>query len=145
MATIKQLETLMALKTVAGEEFDRDSFIAEWLNKSHKLIRAEFSRLNSNQPATNLQLAWIAKLEQEVYGNVYSLGMALSYQDACERIPLLKLMLKEKQNNQRIEKQAGVGPLSEIELLETRLRMLKDQASASVDEKTGDLVMWYHA
>jgi hypothetical protein len=145
MATIKQLTTLMTLKTEAGEELDRAAFVGEWLHMPHKVIQAEFKRLNSNRPASDSQLAWIAMLEQKVYGQVYSLGLNLSYQDACERIPLLKLMLKEKRNNQKIEKQIGLGPISEIELLDSKLRVLKEaQAASIVDEKTGERgAAWY--
>lgn len=144
MATIKQLTTLMTLKTEAEEEFDKAAFVGEWLDVPHKLIQAEFKRLNSNRPATDSQLAWIAMLEQKVYGQVYSLGLNLSYQEACERIPLLKLMLKEKRNNQKIEKLAGVGTFSEIELLESKLRVLKEaQAASVIDETSGERGAWY--
>lgn len=139
MATIKQLTTLMSLKTEAGEEFNRASFIAEWTDKPQKMIQAEFKRLNSSRPATDAQLAWIAKLENETHGDTLSLGLNLSYQDACERIPLLELMAKRKVK-------LAAKRADEIELLESRLKVLK-QADASMvpDPKSGVLVEWYEA
>jgi hypothetical protein len=139
MATIKQLTTLMNLKAEAGEEFDKTAFVSEWMDKPHKLIQAEFKKLNVNRPATDSQLAWIAMLEQKVYGQVYSLGLNLSYQDACDRIPVLKLMAKRKLKLAEHRE-------SEIEVLELRLKALKSaQASMVLDPKTGELVEWWEA